>query len=184
MARRRPRRCSCSTIFCDGRLPERRVVGQRALALDQPARDIAGDRAHDFRHFVAFGQHGAAIAGVLHETVLPLVAAHLDMGDDVDPQPRHVAPADAAVEQFDAGRDVVEQRIERFVQQFEPRQFGVVQIDDDGRTLGRLDARLAHRVLEHVRRLGRLSASAFLRRPHMAPCLAKVRGPRKGKAKK
>ena len=51
--------------------------------------------------------HRAAVAGVLHETVLPLVAAHLDMRDDVDPQPRHVAAADAAVEQFDARGDVL-----------------------------------------------------------------------------
>ena len=70
------------------------------------------------------------------------------MGDDVDPQPRHVAAADAAVEQLDVGGNVLEQRIERLVEQFEPRQLGVAQIDDDAGTLGRLDARLAHGVLQ------------------------------------
>ena len=131
-----------------GRAPERRIVGQSALALDQPARDIARHRLHDVGQFVALRQHGAAVARVLHETVLPLVAAHLDMRDDVDPQPRHVAARQAAVEQIDVLGDFVEHRIERVVEQFEAGDVGVAQIDHDGGALGRLDARFAHRVLE------------------------------------
>src|SRR6185312_3428177 len=50
------------------------VVGERALALDQPARDIARHRLADVADLVALGQHGAAVARVLHEAVLTLVA--------------------------------------------------------------------------------------------------------------
>ncbi len=47
----------------------------------------------------------------------------------------------------------VEQRIERLVEQFEPGDLGVVQIDDDAGALGLIDPRLAQRVLEALRRL-------------------------------
>ena len=63
----------------------------------------------------------AAEAGVVQEAVGPLVAAHGDMGDGVDPQPRRVAAAHAAIEQIDLGRNFGKQRIERLVQQFEAR---------------------------------------------------------------
>ena len=66
------------------------------------------------------------------------------MRDHVDPQPRRVAATDAAVEQLDLGRDFGKQRIERLVEEFETRDLGVAQIDDDAGALGRLDARLAH----------------------------------------
>ena len=161
-----------------GRLAERRVVGKRALALDQPARHVAGDRVHHLRHFVGLRQHRAAVAGVLHETVLPLVAAHLDMGDDVDPQPRHVAFAHAAVEQFDVLGDVLEHRIERLVEQFEPRHLGVAQVDHHGRALGRLDARLAHGVLERIGRLRRCRLGFLATSPHAAQ-FSNARGRRK-----
>ena len=77
------------------------------------------------------------------------------MGDHVDPQARRVAARDAALEQLDLGRDVGEQRVERLVENLEPRDLGVVQIDHDAGTLGHVDARLAHRLLEPGRaRLG------------------------------
>ena len=41
-------------------------------------------------------------------------------------------------------------RLERVVEQFEPRGFGVAQVDDHAGALGRLDARLAHRGLQPV----------------------------------
>ena len=88
------------------------------------------------------GEDAAADPGVVQEAVQALVAAHGDMGDGVDPQPRRVAAAQAAVEQIDLRRNFGEQRIERFVQQFEARHLGVAQIDDDAGALGRLDARL------------------------------------------
>ena len=40
-----------------------------------------------------------------------------------------------------------EQRIERLVEQLEPRHFGVAQVDHDAGAFGRLDARLMHRFL-------------------------------------
>ena len=46
------------------------------------------------------------------------------------------------------GRNFLEQRIERFVQELKPRHFGVAQIDDDAGALGGLDARLIHRLFQ------------------------------------
>ncbi len=92
------------------------------------------------------------------------------MGDGVDPQPRRLAPADAAIEQIDLFGNFLEQRVERLVQEFEPGDLGVVQIDDDAAALGLIDARLAQRFLEPLRggSLGRSAVSASLRlRPHM-----------------
>ena len=57
-------------------------------------------------------------------------------------------PRDAAVEQVDVRGDFREQRVERVVEEFEPRHFGVAQIDDNAGALGRLDARLAQGVLQ------------------------------------
>ena len=74
---------------------------QRTLALDQSPRDVIGDGIDERRGIVGFGDHDAAEAAVLHEAVDALVAPHHDMGDDIDPQPRRIALADAAVEQID-----------------------------------------------------------------------------------
>ena len=135
--------------------PTRGIARQRTLAFDHPPRNVARHRTLELRHLVRFGEHRAAVTRVLDETVLPLVAAHLDMGDDVDPQPRRVTPADAAVEQVDVGRDFGEHRIERLVEQFEAGNVGVAQIDDDAGALGCFDARLAHGFLQRLRRPGR-----------------------------
>ena len=105
------------------------------------ASTIAGD-------VVGFGDHDAAEAGVLHEAVDALVAPHHDMGDDVDPQPRRFALADAAIEQVDLIGNLREQRIERLVEDFEPRHFGVAQVDDDAGAIGGLDPRLPQRVAQ------------------------------------
>ena len=75
------------------------IVSKRALTLDQPARDITLDGIRHRGHFIGFRKHRAAITRVLHETILPLVATHLDMRDNVDPQTRNVALAHAAIEQ-------------------------------------------------------------------------------------
>jgi hypothetical protein len=123
-----------------------RAVRQRLLPLDEPLRDIARDRGGDLIGFMGFRHDRAAVAAVLDEAVHALVAAHGDMGHHVDPQARRIAPADAALEQLDVVRDICEQRIERFVEQFEPRQFGVAQVDHNGIALGALDAGLAHRL--------------------------------------
>ena len=70
------------------------------------------------------------------------------MRDHVDPQPRRIALADAAIEQIDLIRHLREQRVERLVQDFEPRHFGVAQIDHDAGAIGGLDPRLAQRIAQ------------------------------------
>ena len=120
------------------------------LTLDQPLRQIFGHRLDHLRNVRRLGQHLAAIAGVLQEAVHPLVAAHVDMGDRVDPQPRRLAPTDAAVEQIDPGGNFGEHRVERLVQQLKPGDLGVVQIDHDACALGLIDACLPQRFLESL----------------------------------
>ena len=70
------------------------------------------------------------------------------MGHHVDPQPRRLALADAAIEQIDLFGDLRKQRIERLVEDFEPRDFGVAQIDDDAGAIGGLDPRLPQRIAQ------------------------------------
>ena len=118
------------------------------LALDHAARDIVGDGIDDDGHVVRFGEHDAAEAGVLHEAVDALVAPHHDMRDHVDPQPRRLALADAAIEQVDLLGHLREQRIERLVEDLEPRDLGIAQFDDDAGAVGGLDPRLAQRVAQ------------------------------------
>ena len=77
------------------------------------------------------------------------------MGDGIDPQPRRLAPADAAIEQIDLFGDFLEQRVERLVEELEPGDLGVVQVDDDTAALGLIDARLAQRVPQPLWRLAR-----------------------------
>ena len=50
------------------------------------------------------------------------------------------SPGYAAIEQLHIRRDVGEHRLERIVEQFEPRDLGIAQIDDHGRALRNLDA--------------------------------------------
>ncbi len=73
------------------------------------------------------------------------------MGDDVDPQPRRVALADAAIEQFDIVGDLHEQGIQRLAQDFQPGHFGVAQIDNDAGAIGGLDSRLPQRIAQPQR---------------------------------
>ena len=124
------------------------------LALDQPARDIIGDGIDHRGDVVRFGNHDAAEPGVLHEAIDPLVAAHHDVRHHVDPQPRRVALADAAIEQIDLVGDLPEQRIERLAENLEPRHLGIAQIDHDAGAIRGLDPRLAQRVAQPHRGLG------------------------------
>ena len=90
------------------------------------------------------------------------------MGYRIDPQPRRSAAADPTIKQIDVGGNFLKYRIERLVEQFEPGKLGILQVDDNARTLGLIDARFAQRLLEPMRRFARLSSSIFLRgRPHM-----------------
>ncbi len=118
------------------------------FALDHAARDIIGDGVDDRSDLMGFGDHDAAETGVLHEAIDPLVASHQHMRDHVDPQPRRIALADAAIEQIDLIRNLREQRVERLVENFEPGHFGVAQIDHDAGAIGSLDPRLAQRIAQ------------------------------------
>ena len=124
------------------------VATMRMFALDHAARDIVGNGIDHHGHVVGFGEHDAAEAGVLHEAVDPLVASHQDVRDDVNPQPRRFALADAAIEQVDLFRHLREQRIERLVQDFQPGDLGIPQFDDDAGAIGSLDPRLAQGVAQ------------------------------------
>jgi len=126
---------------------------KRSLALDHPPRDVSGHRLSDLRDVVAFGQDGTAVARLLHEAILALVAAHLDMRDHVDPQPRHIAARNTSVKQFDVGRHLVENRIERLVENFEPSKLRIAQVDDDTGAVGGLDSCLPKRIAQADRTL-------------------------------
>src|ERR1700738_2804572 len=124
---------------------------QRVFALDHAAGDVGGDGVDDCRYIVGFGDHDAAETAILHEAVDALVAPHHDMSDDVDPQPRRIALADAAIEQVDLFGNLRKQRVERLVQNFEPRHFGVAQVDDHAGAIGGLDPRLPQRIAQPYR---------------------------------
>ena len=138
---------AAARLFFHDRL-DHRGRHHRVLALDHAARDIIGDGIDDHGHVMRFRQHDAAEAGVLHEAIDALVAAHQHMRHHVDPQPRRFALADAAVEQVDLFRNLGEQRIERFVQDLKPCDFGIAQFDDDAGAIGGLDPRLAQRIAQ------------------------------------
>ena len=118
------------------------------LALDHAARDIAGDGIDDDGHVMRLGDHDAAEAGILHEAIDALVAPHHHMRHHVDPQPRRLALADAAIEQVDLLGHLGEQRIERLVQDLEPGDLGIAQFDHDAGAVGGLDAGLAQRIAQ------------------------------------
>jgi hypothetical protein len=87
----------------------------------------SGDGPDDGGNFSGLGEHPAADAGVVQEPVDALVTSHRDVSDGIDPQPRRLAPADATVEQIDLRRDFGEDRIERFVEQFEAGKFRIAR---------------------------------------------------------
>ena len=86
------------------------------------------------------------------------------MRDHVDPQPRRFALADAAIEQIDLIGHLRKQRIERLVQDLEPRHLGIAQVDHDAGAIGSLDPRLPQCVAQPDRRASRLHASRCLAR--------------------
>ena len=149
---------AAARLFDDDRLGDGRRH-QRVLALDHAAGDVVGDGIDDDGHVMRLGDHDAAEAGVLHEAVDALVAPHHDMGDHVDPQPRRIALADAAVEQVDLLGHLREQGIERLVENLEPRHLGIAQIDHDAGAVGGLDPRLPQASRSRV---GRVSLTASL----------------------
>src|SRR6185437_4063480 len=140
-----------------GRLRRR----QRVLALDHAAGDIIGDGIDDRRHVARFRKHDAAIASVLQEAIDALVASHHHMRNHVEPEPRRLTIADATLEQVDIVGHLRKQRIELLVQDFEPGDLGVTEIDDHAGAIGGLDPRLVKRITQANRtRLARGIASS------------------------
>jgi hypothetical protein len=92
-----------------------------------------------------------------------LVAAHHHMRDDVDPQPRRLALADAAIEQIDLLRHLCEQGIKRLTENLQSRHLGIAQVDHDTGAVGRLDARLAERIAQSDRTAFTGATTAVLR---------------------
>jgi hypothetical protein len=127
------------------------IIAQGSLTLDQPTRDIPGDRVDHGGYLVGLRQNGTPVPRILHEAILSLVATHLDMSNHVDPKPRHITLAHAAVEQVHVTRHILEQRIESFIEQIQARNVSVTQVHDDAGALGRFDARVAHGVLQRVK---------------------------------
>jgi hypothetical protein len=89
------------------------------------------------------------------------------MCDDIDPQPRNVAAADTAIEQLNVAGNILEQRIERLIEQLEARNVGIAQIDNDAGALGSLDAGLAHSIPQRILGFRRFRIR-FFASPHAA----------------
>ena len=83
-----------------------------------------------------FGEHDAADPRVLQEAVGAAVAAHRDMADRVDPQPRLQARRDGEVEQVDVGRHLGKDRREFGGQEVKPHAACLAQFDDDVVAIG------------------------------------------------
>jgi hypothetical protein len=111
-------------------------------------RHIIGNGVDDCHDIMGLGDHDTAKARVLHEAIDALVAAHQHMRHHINPQPRRIALADAAIEQVDPIRHLREQRVERLVQNFEPGDFSIAQIDDDTGAIRGLDPRLAQGIAQ------------------------------------
>src|SRR5262249_28619644 len=132
-----------------GRLDDRRWRHRyRLLALDDAARDVVGHRVNRGRNLEGLRQDDASVAGVLDKPVSALVTPHHDMGDDIDPEPRRVALADAAIENIDVIGDLCEQRIQRLVEDLEPRDLGIPKVDNNAGAVGSVDPGLPQRVAQ------------------------------------
>ena len=95
---------------------------------------------------VDFGEHDAAEPRVLEEAVGAAVAAHGDMADRVDPQPRLQPRRDGEVEQVDVVGHVGEDRRKLGGQQVEPHAARLAQLDDDVVAVGGRVLHVADRV--------------------------------------
>jgi len=78
----------------------------------------------------------------------------------------YLAPADAAVEQIDLRWHLLEQRVERLIEDFEPGKIGIVQIDHHAGAFGLVDARLAHRLRERLAPVRRIGIGFAVAAPH------------------
>ena len=126
----------------------RKKAPQANGALDKAARHIFGHRVDDVVGLKRFGDDLAAVTAILDKSVGPLIATHRDVSNHIDPQPWRVAMTNATVEKLDIGRNIGEQRVQGFVEQFKAGELRIAQIDDDAAALRTLDTRRADGVLE------------------------------------
>ena len=92
----------------DGRLG---AAFHQAFALDQPLGDVARDLVGDGLDSRSLGEHDAAGARILDETVGAAIARHDDMADSIDPQARLQTGRDGEIEQIDVGGHLRKQRL-------------------------------------------------------------------------
>src|SRR5262249_39893410 len=76
------------------------------------------------------------------------------MRDGINPQARSVAARQPPVEQVDAVGNFSKHRIKCLIDELEPRNFGVTQVDDDAGALRRLNAGITHGVTQGLRPVG------------------------------
>jgi hypothetical protein len=114
--------------------------------------DVIGDGLSDCGELVGFRDQFPAVAGVVEETIGPLVAAHFDEAQDIDEQSRRIARQDGGVEHVDALRHFLEERLELLLQEVEPRKLGGPQFDQNARAFGGCRPRTAQRFPQTGRR--------------------------------
>jgi len=124
------------------------VRGQRALALDETAGDVTGDRGGDRVDRLALGNQHPAVAGVLMEAISAPIVGHVDEGDHVHEQTRMVAPRQRQIEHVDVPGRLCDHRLERAFEQRQTAHFNLAQIRDRLGAFGVLDPRLPDRGCE------------------------------------
>ena len=122
-----------------------RPYGKRPLALDETARDIIGDSSDDRVGRLAFGHQHAALARILKKSIGALVVRHVDKRDHVDEKARMLALRQRHIEQVDALRGLVDDRLERALERFETGNFELAHLGHRLGALGVLNPSLPDR---------------------------------------
>ena len=137
--------------FCGLRtrpLSHARVYGQRPFALDQTPRDVIGDSSDDRVDRLAFGYQHAALARVLKKSIGALIMRHVDKCDHVEEEARMLALRQRHIEQVDALRRLVDDRLQRALKRLETGNFELAHLRDRIGALGVLDPSLPDRGCE------------------------------------
>ena len=168
---RGPFASACGAFSAGGACASRRLRGQRALALDETAGDIIGDRGGDGVDRLAFGDQHPAVACVLMEPVGAPVVRHVDEGDHVDEQTRMIAPRQRQIKHVDVRRRLRDDGLERAFEQRQTAHFNLAQIRNRLGALGVLDPRLPDRGCE-VGQGGKFGLGLVVHRPQCRPRLS------------
>ncbi len=165
------------------RVVARNFARQRALALDEAARDIVragGDDGVDLR---ALGDQHPPVERVLEEAVGAPVARHLDEGDHVEKDARPVALGERQVEEVDPRRRLAHHGLQRALQEREAAELDLPQFRDRVGALGVLDPRAPERGrkvgLPRRRPLGLLVHRVDSQTPRPPPAPGRAIGPAK-----